>query len=105
MMRLGKVGGVPILLISAATLSAGGASRFDQKLLPDRQAVHVLRRLTFGPQRGDVEQIRKLGVQKWIDLQLHPDRIPENVVLDEKLRALTTLKQPVWQLFENYGGA
>jgi len=104
MMRLRQVGGVSILLISAATLSAGGASRFDQRLPPDRQAVHVLRRLTFGPQRGDLEQIRKLGVQKWIDLQLHPDRIPENVTLDEKLKALTTLTQPLWQLLESYGG-
>jgi uncharacterized protein (DUF1800 family) len=104
MMRLRQVGGVSILLISAATLSAGGASRFDQKLSPDRQAVHVLRRLTFGPQRGDLQQIRKLGVEKWIDLQLHPDRIPENVVLDEKLKTLTTLTQPLWRLLESYGG-
>jgi uncharacterized protein (DUF1800 family) len=105
MMRLRKVGGVSILLISAATLSASSTSRFNQKLPPDRQAVHVLRRLTFGPRPGDLQQIRKLGVQKWIDLQLHPDRIPENVVLDEKLKALTTLNQPLWQLFESYGGA
>jgi len=102
MMRLGQVGGVSILLISAATLSAGGANRFDQKLPPDRQAVHVLRRLTFGPQRGDLDQIRKLGVAKWIDLQLHPDRITENVILDEKLKALTTLNQPLWQLLQTY---
>jgi uncharacterized protein (DUF1800 family) len=104
MMRLGKVGSVSILLVSAATLSALGAGRFDQKLPLDKQAVHVLRRLTFGPQRGDLEQIRKLGVQKWIDLQLHPDRISENIILDDKLKALTTLNQPLWQLFESYGG-
>src|SRR5262249_10073823 len=82
----------------------GIASRFDQKLSPDRQAIHVLRRLTFGPQRSDLEQIRKLGVAKWMDLQLHPDRILENVSLDEKLRPLTTLTQPLWQLLESYGG-
>ena len=105
MMRLRQAGGVSILLISAATLSAGGASRFDQKLSPDKQAVHVLRRLTFGAQHGDLQQIRKLGVEKWIDLQLHPDRIPENVILDEKLKALTTITQPPWQLLDSYGGA
>ena len=105
MRRLGQIGGVSILLISTAALSAVGAGRFEQKLPPDKQAVHVLRRMTFGPQRGDLEQIRKLGVAKWIDLQLHPDRIPENAILEEKLKALTTLNQPVWQLFESYGGA
>ena len=105
MLRLGQVGGVSVLLISAATLSAGGAGRFDQKLPPDKQAIHVLRRLTFGPQRGDLQQIRKLGVEKWIEQQLHPDRIPETVILDEKLKRLTTLTQPLWQLLESYGAA
>jgi uncharacterized protein (DUF1800 family) len=100
-----RVGGVSILLISAATLSAGAASRFDQKLTADKQAVHILRRLTFGPQPGDLEQVRRLGVKKWIDLQLHPDRIPEDVRLEEKLKALTTLTQPLWQLLESYGAA
>ena len=29
---------------------------------------------------------------KWIDLQLHPDRIPENPALDAKLKPLETLR-------------
>ena len=104
MTRLGQVGGVSILLISAATLSARGVTRFDQKLPPDRQAIHVVRRLTFGPESSDLQQIRRLGIEKWIDLQLHPERIPENAVLEEKLKPLGTLALPVWQLLETYGG-
>jgi uncharacterized protein (DUF1800 family) len=69
---------------------AGG--RFDSKLSRDQQIVQVLNRLTFGPRPGDVEEIRRLGVEKWVDLQLHPERIPENPVLEEKLKPLETLR-------------
>ena len=103
MMRLGQAVSIP--LISAATLSAGGARRFDSKA-PTRQAgaPRPASADLRGTAPGDLQQIRKLGVEKWIDLQLHPDRIPENVVLDEKLKGLTTITQPLWQLLESYGG-
>ena len=41
----------------------------------DQQVRHVLSRLTFGARPGDVEKVRAMGVDRWIDLQLHPDRI------------------------------
>jgi uncharacterized protein (DUF1800 family) len=41
----------------------------------DEQVNHVLSRLTFGARPGDVEAVRTMGVDKWIDLQLHPERI------------------------------
>src|SRR5262245_26225177 len=76
------------------------ASRFDQKLTVDKQIVHVLNRLTFGARPGDVEQVRRLGVEKWIDLQLHPERITENAALEEKVKPLETLKMATWQMLE-----
>jgi Protein of unknown function (DUF1800) len=63
-------------LISSRSIAGG---RFDQKLPIDKQIIHVLNRLTFGPRSEEVEQVRKMSVEKWIDLQLHPDRIPENI--------------------------
>src|ERR1035438_5476070 len=47
------------------------ADRFDTKLTTDQQIVHVLNRLTFGPRPGDIEEVRRIGVDKWIDQQLH----------------------------------
>ncbi len=44
----------------------------------DQQAVHVLSRLTFGPRPGDLEHIHQLGVDRWIDEQLHPERIDDS---------------------------
>ena len=41
----------------------------------DQQVRHALSRLTFGARPGDVEKVRAIGIDRWIDLQLHPDRI------------------------------
>src|SRR5690349_21084811 len=40
-------------------------------LAPKQQAVHVLNRLAFGPRPGDVERVQRIGVQQYIDEQLH----------------------------------
>ena len=79
---------------------AGG--RFDTKLPKDQQELQVLSRLTFGPRPGDVEEIRLLGVEKWVDLQLHPERIPENPLLEKKLKLLETLRMEPSEIMRAY---
>ncbi len=68
------------------------AKRFQEKLAKDQQILHALDRLSFGPRPGDVAIVKKMGVKKWIDLQLHPERIAENPELDAKLAPLETLR-------------
>jgi uncharacterized protein (DUF1800 family) len=63
-------------------------SQFDKKLTGDREILHALNRLGFGPRPGDLEAVKKMGLSKWIDLQLHPDRIPENPALTELVEPL-----------------
>src|SRR5947208_3131621 len=46
------------------------ASATEQK-----RAVHALNRLAFGPRPGEVQQVLAMGVDNWIDLQLHPEKI------------------------------
>ncbi|SPF52948.1 conserved hypothetical protein [Candidatus Sulfopaludibacter sp. SbA4] len=43
-----------------------------------------------------------MGLKKWIDLQLHPGRIPENPVLTAKLKTLDTLAMSSTDLVRNY---
>jgi uncharacterized protein (DUF1800 family) len=43
-----------------------------------------------------------MGLKKWIDLQLSPDRIPEDSVLAEKLKTLDTLTMSGEQMVRNY---
>jgi uncharacterized protein (DUF1800 family) len=90
------------LLVTAFCFSGDAAGRFDQKLILDKQIVHVLNRLTFGPRPGDVQQVRVMGVDKWIDQQLHPERIAENPALDAKLKPLESMTLPMWQIMEKY---
>jgi uncharacterized protein (DUF1800 family) len=91
-----------VLLAGAWNVSALASDRFDQKLPADKQAVHVLNRLTFGARAVDLADVKRLGVEKWIELQLHPDRIPENPELANRLNALATLQLPTWQILEKY---
>src|SRR5499427_5988386 len=102
MKRLGCPWSLAALLVTLPNFLVTAAGRFDQKLSAERQAIHVLNRLTFGPHPGDVQQIRKLTVEKWIDLQMHPDRISENPILETKLKPLGTLQLANWQILEKY---
>lgn len=57
------------------------------------QALHVLNRLAFGPRPGDVERVANMGVQRWIDEQLHPETIPLPPDLTARLAALDTVNR------------
>jgi hypothetical protein len=61
---------------------------FSKKLKGDEQVVHVLDRLTFGPRPGDVATVKRMGVKKWVDLQLNPEKIAENPELERRLEPL-----------------
>ena len=56
---------------------AQSAAQQPRDLLPDEQIQQVLNRLTFGPRPGDAEKVRAMGIDKWIDAQLHPERIAD----------------------------
>ena len=93
----------------AAVLTVGtflglvyAAGSFNQKLSPNQQIIHALNRLTFGPHPGDVEEVRRIGLAKWIELQLHPDRIQENPVLEGKLKPLATLNMSMADVVREY---
>ena len=64
----------------------------EQKIAKDKQVLHALDRLTFGPRPGDVDAVNRLGLKKWLDQQLHPARIKENPALEKKLAPLETLR-------------
>ncbi|HEY2164346.1 MAG TPA: DUF1800 domain-containing protein, partial [Gemmatimonadaceae bacterium] len=59
------------------TMAGRSTVALPDELLPDEQIQQVLNRLTFGPRPGDAEKVRATGIDKWIDLQLNPERIPD----------------------------
>jgi len=42
----------------------------------DNHEIHVLNRLGFGPRPGDIERVKKIGVERYIQEQLNPRSIP-----------------------------
>ena len=68
---------------------------------PHTQALHALQRLTFGPRPGDIERVTAIGLDKWIDQQLHPEHIDDSA-LDARLAPFRTLRMDTRELVENF---
>jgi len=71
--------------------ASAGAPRVLAAAADDAAILHALNRLTYGPRPGDVDRVKAMGLQKWIDLQLTPGRI-DNGALDARLQRLETLR-------------
>src|ERR1700686_3533739 len=66
-----------------------------------KRAVHALNRLTFGPRPGDVQQVMAMGVDRWIDFQLHPEKISDAAV-ESRLAAVRTLHMSAKEIAEEF---
>jgi len=58
--------------------SSAVATAEARELPADQQIIQALNRLTFGPRPGDVQRVRAIGLDKWIDQQIHPERISDD---------------------------
>src|SRR5947209_6412513 len=76
--------------------------QFTRQIAASLRIEHALNRLTFGPRPGDAAGVRRLGLKKWIDRQLHPERIVENPELTAKLERLDSLRMSSAELVRNY---
>lgn len=71
------------------------------ELTDDQAILHALNRLGYGPRPEDVERVRAMGLEKWIDQQLHPESLDDSA-LDKRLEKYPTLKQSSTKLLEEY---
>ena len=93
-MRITKFFGIGLaVLVSIAPIGASaqrsGAktplktviARSDVRELPaDQQIIQALNRLTFGAKPGDILKVRAIGLDNWIDQQLHPEKINDDAL-------------------------
>ena len=105
-----------VLAIAGMTMIATGLAAKKPKPAPaaplgppkialmtdDQKALHALNRLTFGPRPGDLEQVKQLGVDKWVEQQLRPDSIPENPALLARLETLDTLQMGTAEMLQRF---
>jgi uncharacterized protein (DUF1800 family) len=72
-----------------------------EELTEDEAILQALNRLGFGPRPGDLELVKEIGLQKWIDRQLHPDSIDDSP-LDARLEHFPTLKMSSAKLLDEF---
>jgi len=96
------------LLLTLACFAALAFNKKKEKNASDpsqmedsRRALHALQRLTFGPRPGDAERVAAMGVDKWIDRQLHPEKIDDSAV-DARLSGFRTLRMNTREIVENF---
>ena len=102
-----------VLLISTAALLAGdkksrsktsettAAPSAPMQIEDNKRIVHALNRFTFGIRPGDVERVRTMGMDKWFDEQLHPEKIDDSAV-EARLAPFRTLKMSTKEMVENF---
>src|SRR5258705_4397950 len=92
-MRITKLVAVAAALLGVAPMGSSAQAsvaknpvrpliaRSDARELPaDQQIIQALNRLTFGPRPGDAIKVRAIGLDKWIDQQLHPEGIDDSAI-------------------------
>jgi uncharacterized protein (DUF1800 family) len=72
-----------------------------QKLTEEQRIVHVLNRLAFGARPGDIERVRKMGLENYIEQQLNPSKIDDSA-LEARLQGLPTLQMSNGELLARY---
>ncbi len=107
------IAAIAIALLSTFALLAGtfapGVSA-DQKgrakvagLNEDQRILHVLNRLGYGARPGDIERVKAMGIETYINTQLHPENIPDPVAEAKiKDRNLSTLTMTTAELYEKF---
>jgi uncharacterized protein (DUF1800 family) len=97
-----------LLAVSAVLLVAGdkkSKSKTKAAAIPqmddDKRIVHALNRFTFGVRPGDVERVRAMGLDKWLDQQLHPEKIDDSA-MEARLVPFRTLRMSTREMVENF---
>lgn len=71
------------------------------KLTEEQRILHVLNRLGFGARPGDVERVKAIGLDKYIEQQLNPEKI-DDAATEAKLQNLEALRMTAAELYEKY---
>ena len=87
-------------LILCASLPAS-ADMEQPSLTKQQKILHVLNRLTFGPEPRDIARVKKIGIPKFIEEQLNPEKIQDSQC-EKDLKDYKTLKLSNAELYKLY---
>jgi uncharacterized protein (DUF1800 family) len=75
---------------------------FAEPLNDEEQIRHALNRLTFGARPGDVTEVEHMGLRNWLDLEMHPERAPENPALNTLLQPFESMRISIRTAYLEY---
>ncbi len=95
-----------ILVLFTGTFSTvlavpGAPDNKGKALTEDQKIWHVLNRLGYGARPGDVEKVKAMGLQKYIDQQLDPAGINDTVA-ENKVKNLEVFGMSTAEVFAKY---
>jgi uncharacterized protein (DUF1800 family) len=76
----------------------------SKKLTEEQRILHILNRLGYGARPGDVEKVRQIGLEKYIEQQLSAEKI-QDAVAESKVKNLEVLGLSNAELFAKYPNA
>jgi uncharacterized protein (DUF1800 family) len=85
-------------LISAPPSTAKGRVA---RLTEDQKILHLLNRITFGPRPGDIDRVKQLGIDRFVEEQLHSETIDDSD-LAKRLEVLPTQRMASAELYQFY---
>ncbi|HET6980336.1 MAG TPA: DUF1800 domain-containing protein [Pyrinomonadaceae bacterium] len=90
-----------LALTSAQPLVSAQKRAKTQDLTEEQRILHALNRLGFGVRPGDVERVKSMGLENYINEQLNPEKISDTVA-ENKVRELNVLNLTTAELYEKY---
>ncbi|MEK6409703.1 MAG: DUF1800 domain-containing protein [Acidobacteriota bacterium] len=89
------LGAIMPVVADTKSKAAGSALTADQKI------IHLLNRIGYGPRTGDLERVKRMGIDKYIDLQLHPDRV-DDPGIEARLANFPSLRMSLAEIQQKY---
>lgn len=87
------------LLLPAFPASVAGAG--GRGLSADQKILHLLSRAGYGARPGDLEHVRRMGLNRYLEEQLHPERL-DDAAVEARLNEFPSLTMPVDQIYAKY---
>src|SRR5690242_21949962 len=84
-----------------ASLTAAAKDPKKPRLSEEQRIVHVLNRLGYGARPGDVERVKAMGLENYINQQLNPAKI-DDTLAENKIKDLISINMSTAELYEKF---
>ncbi len=101
-MRFVLAATLTLSIVAQSLVSVAAQKPAKPRALNEEQRIlHVLNRLGFGSRPGDVERVKAIGLENYINQQLNPEKISDTVA-ENKVKDLAVLNMSTAELYEKF---